>query len=304
MSLLVVGSVALDSIETPAGKRDNALGGSASYFAIAGVRYAPVHLVAVVGEDFPQLDRAQLQDQGIDLDGLQTAPGTTFRWGGRYHENMNQRDTLFTELGVFEAFHPELPAHYRQIPVVLLANIHPNLQKEVLEQVRSPKLVALDTMNLWIDITRPALLDVLGGVDLFFLNDEEALQLTGLSNVLTAAKEILSYGPKIVVVKRGEHGALVRTAHGWFSLPAFPVEDLQDPTGAGDSFAGGMLGYLASKGGAYDDESIRTAVAHGTAVASFTVSRFGVDGLVDVDRSRIDARVRDVWDLTRFNVEE
>ncbi|MEZ4648765.1 MAG: PfkB family carbohydrate kinase [Candidatus Eisenbacteria bacterium] len=304
MSLLVVGSVALDSVETPAGKMDSALGGSASYFSLAAVRYCPVHLVAVVGSDFPGEDRELLASEGVDLTGLKTAEGPTFRWGGVYHEDMNHRDTLFTELGVFESFHPELPEAYRELPFVLLANIDPELQLEVLEQTRSPRLVALDTMNFWISSKLDALHRVLEKVHLFFLNDEEAKQLTGKTNVLSAARDILRMGPRMVVIKRGEHGALTLTEHGWFSLTAFPVESLQDPTGAGDSFAGGMLGYLASRGGCLDDGELRRAVAHGTAVASHTVEKFGVDGLLDLDRAKIDARVREVWNLSRFELEE
>lgn len=303
MSLLVVGSVALDTVQTPAGKRDAALGGSASYFSIAAVRYCPVHLVAVVGTDFPPEARELLAREGIDLSGLRTADGPTFRWGGVYHADMNRRDTLFTELGVFEAFHPEIPEVFCDLPFVLLANIDPDLQLEVLEQTRSPRLVALDTMNFWISSKLDSLLRVLRKVDLFFLNDEEAKQLTGKSNVLAAAREILGMGPRMVVIKRGEHGALTLTEWGWFALSAFPVESLQDPTGAGDSFAGGMLGYLASRGGEMTDAELRRAVAHGTAVASHTVEAFGVDGLLGLDRQRIDTRVREVWNLSRFEPE-
>ena len=304
MSLLVVGSVALDTVETPAGRRESTLGGSASYFSIAAVRYCPVHLVAVVGNDFPAPARELLAKEGVDLSGLRTADGPTFRWGGVYHDDMNRRDTLFTELGVFEAFHPEIPDACRDLPFVLLANIDPDLQLEVLEQTRDPRLVALDTMNFWISSKLDALLRVLRKVHLFFLNDEEAKQLTGKTDVLAAAREILRMGPRMVVIKRGEHGTLTLTEWGWFALSAFPVESLQDPTGAGDSFAGGMLGYLASRGGKMSDAELRRAVAHGTAVASHTVEAFGVDGLLALDRAKTDARVTEIWNLGRFDLEE
>lgn len=303
MSLLVVGSVALDTVETPAGRREDALGGSASYFSIAASRYCPVHLVAVVGQDFPPGARELLAREGVDLSGLAVAEGRTFRWGGVYHEDMNRRDTLFTELGVFASFHPELGSTHRDLPFVLLANIDPDLQLEVLEQVTSPRLVALDTMNFWISSKHEALLRVLRKVDLFFLNDEEARELTGAGSTLRAAREILRLGPRMVVIKRGEHGALTLGEHGWFALPAFPVEALEDPTGAGDSFAGGMLGYLASLDTDLDAGAFRRAVAHGTAVASHTVARFGVEGLLGLDRAAIEARVGEVWKLAHFDLE-
>lgn len=304
MRVLVVGSMAYDSVETWAGKRDRALGGSATFFSMASSRFAKTDIVAVVGDDFRPGDLDRLAAKGVGLAGVEHAKGETFRWGGVYSRYFETRETLFTELNVFSSFQPRVPEALRDHDVVFLANIHPKLQLDVLEQVRGPQFVALDTMNFWISSKLDALHRVLEKVHLFFLNDEEAKQLTGKTNVLTAAREILRMGPRMVVIKRGEHGALTLTEHGWFSLTAFPVESLQDPTGAGDSFAGGMLGYLASRGGRLDDGELRRAVAHGTAVASHTVEHFGVDGLLELDRAKIDARVREVWDLSRFELEE
>jgi len=298
--LLVVGSVALDSVRTGQGERVDALGGSASYFSLAAVRYCPVRLVAVVGADFPSGFRQLYDAQGVDTAGLQIVEGKTFRWGGVYSEDMNDRETLFTELNVFEEFHPVLPDAYRQTPIVLLANIDPVLQKEVVDQMESPQLVALDTMNFWIESRKEELVSLLTKVDLFFLNEEEARQLTGYSNTLTAAKEIMAMGPKMVVIKRGEYGSLCLTSEGWFALPAFPVENLTDPTGAGDTFAGGVLGYLSQRGGDLTDGHLRRAVAHGTAIASHTVASFSVDGLLDLGLDQIESRVRDLWDVTQF----
>lgn len=303
LPLLVVGSVALDTVHTPAGERHEALGGSASYFALAAIRYAPVRMVAVAGHDFPAAYQQLFRDQGIDLEGLRIAPGRTFRWGGRYTDDMNSRITLFTELNVFETFHPELPDRYRQTPVVLLANIAPSLQLEVVRQVESPRLVALDTMNYWIESSGEELVRVLAHTQIFFLNDEEARLFTGKVNVLQAAREIQRMGPSLVVVKRGEHGVLCLTPDGWFTLPAFPVEEVCDPTGAGDSFAGGVLGYLASRGAALDEASVRRALAHGTAVASHTVNQFGVEGLTDLTPAAIQRRVHEVREVCRFDPE-
>jgi sugar/nucleoside kinase (ribokinase family) len=303
LPLLVVGSVALDTVHTPAGERHEALGGSASYFALAAIRYAPVRMVAVAGDDFPAAYEQLFRDQGIDLEGLQISPGRTFRWGGRYTDDMNGRVTLFTELNVFESFHPALPERYRRTPVVLLANIAPALQLEVVRQIESPQLVALDTMNYWIESSAEDLVRVLEHTQIFFLNDEEARLFTGKINVLQAAREIQRMGPSLVVIKRGEHGVLCLTPGGWFTLPAFPVEDVRDPTGAGDSFAGGALGYLASRGGSLDDSCVRQALAHGTAVASHTVHHFGVEGLTGLTASAIRKRVHEVREVCRFDLD-
>ena len=300
--ILVVGSVALDTIHTPVGSHESVLGGSASYFSLAASIYVPVRVVAVVGEDFPPEHREIFAGRRIDLAGLQVAGGKTFHWEGVYTADMNERTTVRTDLNVFESFHPVLPASYQQTGSVFLANIDPALQEEVLEQLDAPSLVALDTMNYWIHNRREELLRVLRGVHLFLLNDSEARELTGAENILKAAEGIQMMGPSIVVIKRGEFGALACTDRGWFSLPAYPVEGLKDPTGAGDAFAGGMLGYL-SRRGTVDEEGIRTAMAHGTAVASFAVEEFGVEGLLRVDEDQVLHRVRTLSAMTRFEPE-
>jgi len=298
--ILVVGSVALDTIQTPAGRRADALGGSAIYFSVAAHIYHPVRVVAVVGEDFPPVHREILNRPGIDLAGLQVAPGQTFRWEGVYGHDMNERTTVVTELNVFQQFHPVLPENYRRSGAVFLANIDPLLQEEVLDQLSDPWLVALDTMNYWINNRRQELLRVLRRVNLFLLNDSEARQLTGAENVLKAAEGIRMMGPSVVVIKRGEYGALARTEHGWFSIPAYPVEALVDPTGGGDSFAGGMLGSLARQE-SLDENCVRRAMAHGTAVASFAVEEFGVEGLMRLREPDVRARVRFLSQMTRFD---
>lgn len=302
-SLLVVGSVALDSIRTPVGEVVDALGGSASYFGLAAAHYAPIRLVAVAGTDFPAAHLDLYRARTLDTAGLEQVEGKTFRWSGVYHENMNERDTLRTDLNVFEGFHPRIPASYLDSGCVFLANIDPRLQLEVLEQMARPRLVALDTMNFWITSKRAELVEVLSQVDLFLLNDAEARQLTEQSNLLRAAEGIRMMGPSVVVIKRGDHGSLTRTERGWFSLPAVPVEELRDPTGAGDSFAGGLLGYLASVGGRLDEGHVRLGLAHGAAVASFTVEDFGVDGLLRATPEGIQARVRRLWEMSRFDLE-
>lgn len=300
--ILVVGSVALDTVTTPGGSRADALGGSASYFSLAARPYVPVRLVAVVGDDFPADYRTLLEKAGVDLAGLQIATGRTFRWEGVYGADLNDRTTISTELNVFESFHPVLPESYRRSPAVFLANIDPVLQEEVLDQLGEPWLVALDTMNYWITSRRAELLRVLRRVDVFLLNDAEARQLTGADSVLKAAEGIRMMGPSVVVIKRGEFGALARTEGGWFSIPAFPVETAKDPTGAGDSFAGGMLGRLILEG-RLDEQTVRRAMAHGTAVASCAVEEFSVDGLVGLDRGRVSGRVSELYEMTHFDPE-
>jgi len=300
--ILVVGSIALDTIRTPAGSRVSALGGSASYFALAASRYVPVRVVAVVGDDFQQSHRDTLSRERIDTSGIQVADGKTFRWEGVYSEDMNERTTIATELNVFDQFHPVLPEGYRNSKAVFLANIDPLLQEEVLDQLSDPWLVALDTMNYWIS-NRPAdLLRVLRRVHIFLVNDAEARQLTGADNILKAAEGIRMMGPSIVVIKRGEYGALTRTERGWFQMPAYPVEALKDPTGAGDTFAGGMLGRLALEGN-LDEKAVRRGIAHGTAIASFAVEEFGVEGLTRVREGELHARVRALHEMTRFDPE-
>jgi sugar/nucleoside kinase (ribokinase family) len=299
MSILVVGSAALDSVKTPYGEVKDALGGSAFYFAAAASYFAPVNVVAVVGEDFPleRIDFLKMRD--VDLSGLEIASGQTFRWGGSYHDDMNQRDTLFTHLNVFETFSPKIPAGYKKSPHVFLANIHPALQLEVLNQVDDPELVMLDTMNLWIDTDLDSLKRVISKVDAIILNDQEARQLTGEPNLVKAARDVTGMGPKIVIVKKGEHGAFIISDDDFFTLPAYPLDSLFDPTGAGDSFAGGLMGYLARTGD-LSSASFRKALVHGTVTASYAVEKFSVDRLRDLTQADIDSRTERLSQITRF----
>lgn len=301
MNIVVVGSVAYDSVETPHGSRDDQLGGSATFFSIAASKLgATSGVVAVVGEDFRDSDRAILSDHGVDLNGLSVVPdGKTFRWGGRYHEDMNDRDTLFTHLNVFQDFAPDLPQAYEESSFVFLGNIHPGLQSNVLDQVESPRFVALDTMNLWIETTRDKLVEVLGRVDCLFLNDEEAKQLTGQHTVARAAQHIQKMGPETVIIKRGEHGAILFSQEDIFYAPAYPLEYVTDPTGAGDSFAGGFMGYLARTGD-FTPANMRRAMIVGSLVASFCVEGFSVDRLSEVGDEEIKRRYGSFVDLTSF----
>jgi sugar/nucleoside kinase (ribokinase family) len=278
VSLIVIGSVALDSVETPFGVREEVLGGSASYFSIVASFFTKVRLVAVVGDDFPQEHIDLLERHGVDLGGLERKPaGRTFRWKGRYGENLNEAHTLDTELNVLETFDPVLPERFRDAEYVFLANIDPVLQSRVLDQVRAPKFVACDTMNFWIDKSLPALRQILERVDCLIINDGEARALSGETNISRAAKRIRAMGPKQVVIKRGEYGALVFDDEV-FAVPAFPLEEVHDPTGAGDSFAGGFMGHLASTRRA-DFEAVRCAAVMGSVAASFAVEEFSLDGL-------------------------
>lgn len=290
MSLIVTGSVGIDSVETPTGNADNVLGGSAIYFAGAASFFSPVRLVAAVGEDFPTDLRKPFEHFKIDLDGLETRAGSkTFRWKGKYHANMNERDTLVTELNVLGEALPPVPDHYKDSKYIFLANTHPAGQLELLQQFPNRKLVIADTMNLWIDTERELLCKVLEQLDGLVLNDEEALMLTEESSVIRAAEAIRKMGPKFVVVKKGEHGAMIEHEEGRIALPAFPARDVIDPTGAGDSFAGGMMGYLA----AADDlslTSLRKAMGYGTIVASYNIEAFSLDRMMKIDRSHIDTR--------------
>lgn len=299
MSLLVVGSVALDDIEAPAGSAKAVLGGAASYFGVAASFFVPVRMVAVVGDDFPEEHVKFLASRGLDLAGLQRVPGRTFRWGGRYRQSLNERDTLFTELGVFEHFDPKIPPAYRDSDWVFLANIQPTLQRNVLAQTRTPRFSAMDTMNFWIEGARAELEKTLAVVKGLVINDEEARQLTGESNLVRAADAIRRLGPGVVIVKRGEHGALLFDDDGVFAAPAFPLREVRDPTGAGDTFAGGLMGALASHG-ALDADSLRRAMIYGSVLASFCVERFGLDRLRDLTRADIDARFEEFRRLTRF----
>ncbi|HQE82606.1 MAG TPA: PfkB family carbohydrate kinase [Candidatus Hydrogenedentes bacterium] len=298
MSITVVGSVALDTVETPAGRNEEGLGGAATYFSLAAVHYAPVNLVGVVGDDFPQEYVDLFERQGINLEGLERAPGRTFRWTGRYHDDVNQRDTLETQLNVFEDFHPKLPGAARKAKYLFLGNIHPSLQLEVLEQVE-PTFIALDTMNLWIDIAQEELKQVMARLDAIIINDSEVKQLTGRSNVVKGAREITALGPRIVVVKKGEHGCLLCMEDGFFAAPAFPLDEVLAPTGAGDTFAGGFIGYLAQKD-SVDKTTLRQAVIHGSVVASFACEDFGPGPLVTLTRKRIAERYARFKTLVKF----
>jgi sugar/nucleoside kinase (ribokinase family) len=299
MSLLVVGSVALDSLETPFGKRDEVLGGSASYFSTCASFFGPVRAVAVVGEDFPEEHLAFLASRGVDLAGVVRKPGRTFRWKGRYEFDLNTAHTLDTQLNVFAEFRPELPAAWRDSEHVFLGNIDPDLQRAVLDQVRAPKFVACDTMNFWIASKRESLLRTLQRVDLLFVNDAEARELAGESNVVKAARKILGFGPSAVVVKRGEYGAMFFSGSEIFAASAYPLANVFDPTGAGDSFAGGFMGYLARTRGE-DGGALRRAIVLGSVLASFTVEQFSLDRLRTLTVGEIRARYAEARQLAHF----
>ncbi|HEU4631834.1 MAG TPA: PfkB family carbohydrate kinase [Gemmatimonadaceae bacterium] len=302
MSVLVVGSVALDSVETPFGKADEVIGGSATYFSASASHLTPVQLVGVVGDDYP-VDRLQaLAERRVDLAGLQREEGASFRWRGRYRHDLNTAETLETHLGVFSHFRPSIPEQFRKAPFVFLANIDPRLQLDVLSQVERPKLVACDTMNFWIESRRPDLLALLERVDLITLNDAEARQLTEQTNLVRAARWIMDRGPQHVVIKKGEHGAFMFTRESVFFAPAYPLESVFDPTGAGDSFAGGFMGYLASTGD-LSEANMRRAVVFGSAMGSFAVERFSVERLLELDGRAIRRRVRDFQRLVAFDIE-
>jgi len=297
--IAVVGSVAFDTIETPIARAEEVLGGSATHFAVAASYFAPVHLVAVVGEDFPEAERDYLASRNIDLSGLEVRAGRTFRWTGRYHEDMNVRDTLDLQLNVFADFHPSLSQDVRQAPIVFLANIDPRLQDSVLEQFADPTLVACDTMNHWIDSAREPLEALLPRVDLLVLNDEEARQLSGEQNVSRAARRILELGPRSVLVKRGEYGAILFSPESVFAVPAFPLEEVFDPTGAGDTFAGGLVGYLAATG-ERSEGGLRRAIVYGSVLASYVVEDFGGQRLRTLTHDDIERRYRQFVALTEF----
>lgn len=292
MSVVVVGSLALDSIKTPFGEKTDVLGGSATYFSYAASFFTDVKLVGVVGKDFPQVHLGLLKKRGVDLAGLQTAEGETFRWSGSYEYDMNAAKTLDTRLNVFGAFKPVLPESYRDADCVFLANIDPALQLEVLTQVRRPKFVAADTMNLWINIKKEAVLEVLKRVDMMVLNDGEARQLTGEAGLVKAGRKIQAWGPAHVVIKKGEHGALLFSKKSVYAAPAFPLENVFDPTGAGDTFAGGFIGYVNKMKNRLSEDVLHRAVFHGTVMASFTVEDFSLDRLKRVRPADINTRLR------------
>ncbi|HIJ74732.1 MAG TPA: sugar kinase [Candidatus Hydrogenedentes bacterium] len=298
MSVTVVGSLALDTVETPWGRNEEGLGGSATYFALAAINYTDVNLVGAVGEDFPPEHTQLFERKGVNLDGLERVQGKTFRWTGRYHDDVNCRDTLDTQLNVFEHFHPKLPPKARQAQYLFLGNIHPSLQAEVLDQAAA-NFTALDTMNLWMDTALDELKAVLRRVDALLINDAEARQLAGQKSLVRAAQAIHALGPAVVVIKKGEHGCLLFTAGHVFAAPALPLAEVRDPTGAGDSFAGGFMGYLARQNAA-DFDSLRRAVVEGTAVASFACEAFGPSRLADMDLNAIQERVQALRDLTSF----
>lgn len=294
MSLAVIGTLAYDSVETAHDSRENALGGSAMYCAVAAAPYFQPRLVSVVGGDFKAEHVALLRDRGICMDGLETIEdGKTFRWGGRYEPDWNTRHTTYTDLNVLEHFEPKLPDHYRDSRFVFLANAHPAVQLKALEQVEAPLFSVADTMNLWIEVARPDLDALMQKVDALILNDEEARMLTGESNLIRAAQRVLELGPKVVILKKGEHGAFIMGEGLHFSLPAYPVVEVVDPTGAGDCFAGGFMGHLASVGDA-TPETLKAAMLHGTVAASYCVQGFSVEEIASRSKTDYDARFKDL----------
>jgi sugar/nucleoside kinase (ribokinase family) len=302
VSLLVVGSVAFDAIESPYGKEERIIGGAATYFAVAASFFSHVNLVAIVGDDFSKTDEAIFRGRRIDTAGLERASGKCFFWAGCYQQNLNERVTLTTDLNVFADFNPKLPEKYKDSKYVFLANIAPNLQSSVLHQVKKrPKLVALDTMNYWIERTPGDLKETLKHVDILVINDSETRQLSNEHNLLRAAKHIFKMGPSALVVKRGEYGAMLVDKNGVFCVPAFPLEEPHDPTGAGDAFAGGFMGYVAGCG-QKTDAALRRAMVYGTVMGSFTVEEFGPRRLIRLKLKEIHARARRISKLSQFKL--
>ncbi len=303
--LLIVGTLAFDAIETPFGKTDKILGGAATFIGLAASQFdVDSAIVSVVGDDFPTTYLDLLTDQGIDLSGVEIVPGgKTFFWSGRYHNDLNTRDTLVTELNVLADFNPVVPQNYLDADVVMLGNLHPDVQMKVIEQVGDrPKLIVLDTMNFWMDNTLDTLMEVIAKVDVITINDEEARQLTHEYSLVKAAAKIHEMGPKYIVIKKGEHGALLFNHSNIFFAPALPLEEVFDPTGAGDTFAGGFVGYLTqSKNLSF--ENLRNAVIHGSNLASFCVERFGTERMLDLDEEEVAARLQEFKQLTQFDIE-
>ena len=293
MSLLVVGSTAFDTIETPHGDAADRLGGSSTYFSLAARLFTPVRLVSVVGQDFPAEHRALLGERGVDLAGLEQKPGKTFRWHGRYSADMNSRETLDVQLNTFGDFQPHVPADFRDSPFVFLANGAPATQASVVDQMEAPRFVVADTMDLWIENERDGLLALLRRIDGVIVNDGEVKQLTGKTNLIQAGRAALELGPKLVIVKKGEHGCFIFSSFFHYALPAYPTEHVVDPTGAGDSFAGGFMGYLANCN-SISLPNMQRAVAYGTVTASLTVEGFGVDRLAEADRAAVDQRYEEL----------
>lgn len=302
MSVLVVGSVALDSVITPFGKADEVIGGSAVFFSAAASLFTDVHVVGVVGPDYPRADLSFLADRGVDLSGVETADGESFRWAGKYSYDLNSRETLDTRLGVFADFQPRIPDAFRNARTVFLGNIHPSLQASVLDQVERPDLVACDTMNFWINGARPELEALLERVDLLMVNDEETRQLANEPNLVKAVRWIQDRGPRAVVVKKGEHGAMLFHENEIFFVPGYPLEDVRDPTGAGDSFAGGFLGYLDSTPH-WDDGAWRRAMVYGSVTGSFAVADFSVRRFLTLSRDEVAERARLFRRLTAVEFE-
>jgi len=303
MSLLVVGSMAFDSIKSPFGEVERVIGGSATYFSLAASYLTPVRLVSVVGRDFPKDTLAMLSARGIDLQGLKIAEGVTFQWKGYYEYDLNVAHTVKTDLNVFENFAPVLPASYRESGYVFLGNIDPKLQLDILAQVREPKIVALDTMNFWIEKSPQLLREVIRSVDIVVINEAEVRELTGEFNLVKGARKLMRMGPGRVVIKRGEYGVLHLSDGEIFAAPAYPLEAIFDPTGAGDSFAGGFMGYLASReGDALTEMDYRLATIYGSAIASFTVEAFSTERLQGLSREEIDSRLSAYRALTEFRV--
>jgi sugar/nucleoside kinase (ribokinase family) len=299
MSILVVGSVAFDSVKTPFGEVEGVLGGSATYFSLAASYFSKINLVAVVGEDFTEEHRSILEGRQIDLSGLQHSSGQTFSWKGEYGFDLNEAHTLNTCLNVFESFNPQISAEYRKCPYVFLANIDPDLQRLVLDQVEQPKLIACDTMNFWIENKLESLKETLKRVNLLIINEAEARELTKEYNLVKAAQVIISWGPETVIIKRGEYGALMFSDSTIFAAPAYPLETIYDPTGAGDSFAGGVMGYLASSGD-LSDANIRRAIIFGSVMASYNVEAFSVERLKNLSQADIEARFQEFKQLCHF----
>ncbi len=299
MSILVVGSIGLDNIETPFGKVENILGGSAIHFSYSASFFSPVKVVGVVGNDFPKKHLEELGKKNVDLKGIEIKKGKTFQWTGSYDYDLNQAHTLDTQLNVFEDFNPKLPSEYRNSNFIFLANMDPELQLKVLEQVESPNLVVGDTMNFWIENKKDALLKTLKKVDIILMNDSEARELCKTYSLLEAAQSILKLGPSTVIIKKGEHGALMFTDSTHFAAPAYPLEEVNDPTGAGDSFAGGFLGYLAQTKD-LSEINIRKAVVFGSVMASYNVENFGPRRLQNLALSEVDKRYKEFVGITRF----
>lgn len=305
MSFLVVGSVAFDTIETPFGKAERVVGGSATFISLTASYFTnDVKLIGIVGNDFPQNEIDFLKSKGVDTSGLEIHPDKkSFFWHGKYHYDLNTRDTLVTELNAFEDFNPVVPAEFKDSKFICVGNIAPSLQQSVIKQMNNPELIAIDTMNFWIESARDELIQTLKLANIIIINDTEARELTGEFNLVQAARKLLSFGPKIAVIKKGEHGALLFTDDIVFSAPAYPLESVFDPTGAGDTFAGGFMGWLA-KTGRLDNENLRLAMIYGSAMASICVEKFSIDALRDLDNAKILNRFREFMQLTRFeNIE-